>query len=150
MKNKLTLTLFALILVLVSVVVVYAQTEEGGPIPKSPWRPRFNESSPEDIHDFESQIENYVKFRVVLSSINMILYGYILYMYAILYNETKSKFSLGLMALSGVLLIYSVTSNPLFFSLLRSSKPIWSSVFNIIPDAFASIAAVIMIYLTRT
>jgi len=149
MKNKLTLTLFALILVLSTVVIVYAQSEEG-PEPKSPWRPRFNESTPQDIQDFERQIENYVKFRVVLSSVNMILYGYILYMYAVLYNETKSKFSLGLMALSGVLLIYSMTSNPLFYSLLRGSQPVWYNVFNSVPDIFASIAAAIMIYLTRT
>ena len=147
MKNKLTLTLFALILVLSTVVIVSAQVE---PAPKSPWRPRFNETNPQEIQDFERQIENYIKFRIVLSGVNMILYGYILYMYAMLYTETRSKFSLGLMALSAVLLIYSATSNPLLYTVLRDSKPVWISVFNSIPDVFASIAAVIMIYLTRT
>lgn len=147
MKNKLTLTLFALIIVLSSVVIVYAQPNPGQ---DSPWRPRLNESSPEILERFERRIESYIQFRIVLSSINMILYGYLLYMYTMLYNETKSKFSLGLMALSSVLLIYSITSNPLFLQLFRGSQPVWFTVFNFVPDVFASIGAAIMIYLTRT
>ena len=148
MKTKLTLTLFSLIIVLSTVVIVYAQPNPASK--DSPWRPRFNESKPETLERFERHIENYIQFRIVLSSINMILYGYLLYMYAMLYNETRSKFSLGLMALSGVLLIYSVTSNPLLLQLFRGTQPVWFTVFNFVPDVFASIGAAIMIYLTRT
>lgn len=148
MKNKLLITLFVALLVSASIVTVYAQPAP--PPDDNPWRPRFNESSPEFIDKFERQIESYVKFRIVLSSINLVLYGYLLFLYATLFNETRSKFSLGLMSLSGVLLIYSLVSNPLIYVLLRGTQPVWHIVFNNVPDVFATVAAVIMIYLTRT
>jgi len=145
MRNKLVLTLFALMLILSTAVMVSAQPDQ-----RFPWRPRFNESDPETLEKFGRQIENYITFRIVLSGLNTVLYGYILYLYTQLYRETNSKFSLALMALSAVLLIYAISSNPLVSQLLRGSEPIWFSVFNVIPDIFASIAAAIMIYLTRT
>jgi len=145
MKKKLMLTIFALMLITSTTLMASAQPNQ-----RFPWRPRFNESTPETLEKFERQIENYITFRIVLSSINMILYGYILFIYMQLYRETSSKFSLGLMALSGALLIYSITSNPLIFQLLRGSEPVWFSILNFIPDVFASIAAAILIYLTRT
>jgi hypothetical protein len=145
MRNKLVLTLFALLLVLSTVAVVSAQPDQ-----RYPWRPRFNASDPAALEKLERNIENYITFRIILSGINMILYGYILFIYTQLYRETSSKFSLALMALSAVLLIYAISSNPLILKLLRSSEPIWFNVFNVIPDIFSSLAAAIMIYLTRT
>ena len=146
MRNKLVMTLFALMLILsTTVVVVSAQPDQ-----RYPWRPRFNTSDPATLEKLERNIENYITFRIILSGINMILYGYILFVYTTIYRETSSKFSLALMALSAVLLIYAISSNPLTLQLLRGSEPIWFNVFNVIPDIFSSIAAAIMIYLTRT
>jgi len=145
MRNKLVLTLFALMLILSTAVMVSAQPDQ-----RPPWRPRFNASDPETLEKFEKQIENYITFRIILSSLNAILYGYILFLYTQLYRETSSKFSLALMALSTVLLIYAITSNPFVLQLLRGSEHVWLNVFNVIPDIFASVAAAIMIYLTRT
>ena len=145
MRNKHVLTLLALMLILSTAVMVSAQPDQ-----RLPWRPRFNESDPETLEKLERQIENYITFRIILSGINMILYGYILFVYTTIYRETSSKFSLALMALSVVLLIYAISSNPLTLQLLRGSEPIWFNVFNVIPDIFSSIAAAIMIYLTRT
>jgi hypothetical protein len=145
MKKKLISILFTVILALSLMPTVYAK-----PGQRLPWRPRFNESDPETLKRFEKHIENYITFRIVISSINMILYGYILYLYTQLYRETSSKFSLGLILLSGALLIYSFTSNPMILQLYRGTEPIWFGIFNFIPDIFASLAAFIMIYLTRT
>ena len=144
MKKHL-LIMMAFVLIISTSFMVSAQPDQ-----RYPWRPRLNPDDPEALEKLEQQIESYITFRIVLSTLNMIMYGYILYLYTQLYNETYSKFSLGLMALSGVLLIYSITSNPLLFGVLRGSEPIWFNVFNSIPDVFASIAAIIMIYLTRT
>ena len=145
MRNKHVLTLLALMLILSTVVVVSAQPDQ-----RLPWRPRFNESDPETLERLERQIENYITFRIVLSGLNTVLYGYILFLYTQLYRETSSKFSLALMALSAVLLVYAISSNPLILQFMRGPEPVWFSVFNVIPDIFASIAAAIMIYLTRT
>ncbi len=143
--KKLIMALFALTLIVSTTLTVSAQPDQ-----RFPWKPRLRDSDPETLEQFERQIENYITFRIVLSSLNMILYGYILVMYIQLYNETKSNFSMGLMALSSVLLIYSLSSNPLIMGFLHGTEPVWYNVFNSIPDVFASIAAVIMIYLTRT
>lgn len=147
MKNRIFFTLATLIVVLSTVIIVSAQPDQ-----RFPWRPRLNPEDPEALEQIERQIENYITFRIVVSSLNMILYGYILYFYTQLYNETHSNFSLGLMSFSAVLLIYSLTSNPLLFWVLRGmgTQPIWFNLFNFIPDLFASAAAIIMIYLTRT
>jgi predicted neutral ceramidase superfamily lipid hydrolase len=145
--KKYLLILLTTTLLLSTSLMVAAQ-----PTQQFPWRPRLNPEDPETLERIEQQIENYITFRLVISTLNMVLYGYILYLYAQLYNETRSKFSLGLMSLSAVLLIYSITSNPLLFWVLRGSgtQQIWFDVFNVIPDVFASIAAIIMIYLSRT
>jgi ABC-type Fe3+-siderophore transport system permease subunit len=145
MKKTKVLTILILATLFCSITIDSAQADK-----RSPWRPRFNRTDPELIQRFEKQIENYIRFRILLSSINIILFGYLLFMYIQLYRETGSKFSLGLTALSSVLLIYSISGNPLVLQMFRGSNPIWFNVFNIIPDIFASIGAAILIYLTRT
>lgn len=145
MKTKLLLTLFALMLIVSVPLMVSAQ-----PTQRSPWRPPLSDSDRETLLRLEQQIENYIKFRIVVSGLNIILYTYILAMYVQLYQETKSKFSMGLMAFSSVLLIYSIASNPIVLFYLLGNKPSWLNVFNTLPDVFASIAAIIMIYLMRT
>ena len=143
--KKYPIALFLVTLILSTSVLVLAQPDQ-----QYPWKPRFNASDPETLAEFERQIESYITFRIILSSLNMVFYGYLLFMYIQLYNETQSKFSMGLVALSSTLLIYSLLSNPLILGLFRGTEHIWFSVFNSLPDVFASIAAVIMIYLSRT
>jgi len=145
MKTKLLLTLFALMLIVSVPLMVSAQ-----PTQRSPWRPPLSDSDRETLLRLEQQIENYIKFRIVVSGLNIILYTYILAMYVQLYQETKSKFSMGLMAFSSVLLIYSIASNPIVLFYMLGTNRSWLNVFNTLPDVFASIAAVIMIYLMRT
>ena len=142
--KKYPVALFLVTIILSTSVLVMAQPE------RYPWKPRFNASDPETLAEFERQIENYITFRIILSNLNMVFYGYLLFMYVQLYNETHSKFSMGLVALSSTLLIYSLLSNPLILGFFRGSEHIWFSVFNSLPDIFASVAAVIMIYLSRT
>jgi hypothetical protein len=145
---KKTVALMLLILIMVqAVVVVGAQQMERPP----PWRPRFNETTPDMLREFERRIETYVIGRIIISSLNIILYGYITYFYLKLYMENKSKFSLGLASLSVALLVYSISSNPVILLLFRGSDPLWMmNVFNFIPDLLATVAAIIMIYLSKT
>jgi hypothetical protein len=124
-----------------------AQPTEGTP---PPFRPRFNETSPERIREFERIIETYIVGRIVVSSLNILLYGYITYFYIRLYRETESKFSLALTGLSVVLLVYALSSNPLLLHVIRGPDPLWTGVFNFIPDMLATVVAFILIYLSRT
>jgi hypothetical protein len=119
-------------------------------------RPRFNETELEILKQWENYIALQVRGRIIVSSLNIILYGYLTFFYLSLYRDNKSKFSLGLVSLSIVLLIYSLAANPFILRSFWSSglpsrqNPIWISVFTFIPDLFASFAAAIMIYLSRT
>jgi len=92
----------------------------------------------------------FVTGRIIVSSINILLYGYLTYFYIRLYVDNESKFSLGLTALSIALLIYSIASNPYILQLSWRRDPLWMGVFNFIPDVFATVAAVIMVYLSKT
>jgi len=141
-----------ILLVLLAAVATQMVAAQAQPRPRDPsdFKPRFNETDPDVLREFERRIEMFVTGRIIVSSINIILYGYLTYFYIRLYTENESKFSLGLTALSLVLLIYSVSSNPYILQFSWRRDPIWMSAFNFIPDVFATIAALIMVYLSKT
>ena len=148
MKRYYALVLLVLLAAATSQLVA-AQPE---PKPRFPpdIKPRFNETDPDVLREFERRIEMFVTGRIIVSSINILLYGYLTYFYIRLYLENESKFSLGLTALSIALLIYSIASNPYTLQLTWRRDPLWMGVFNFIPDVFATVAAVIMVYLSKT
>jgi hypothetical protein len=145
MRKTVALIILALIMVQ-TVAVAGAQIWDRSP----PWRPRFNETTPERLREFEQRIETYVIGKIIISSLNFILYAYITVFYLKLYKENESKFSLALAGLSVVLLVYAVSSNPLTLLVFRGSDPLWMNVFNFIPDLLATVVAFIMIYLSKT
>ena len=145
MRRTAAFIILALIMVQ-TVVIVSAQPGERF----FPWRLRFNETTPDKLREFERRIETYVIGKIVISSLNFLLYGYITYFYLKLYRENESKFSLALAGLSVVLLVYSVSSNPLILLVFRGSDPLWMNVFNFIPDMLATVVAFIMIYISKT
>ena len=141
-----------ILLVLLAAVAAQLVAAQAQPRPRDPsdFKPRFNETDPDVLREFERRIEMFVTGRIIISSINILLYGYLTYFYIRLYMDNESKFSLGLTALSLVLLIYSVSSNPYILQFSWRRDPIWMGVFNFIPDVFATIAALIMVYLSKT
>ncbi|MBN2336377.1 hypothetical protein JXL21_12525 [Candidatus Bathyarchaeota archaeon] len=141
-----------LLLVILSAVATQLAATQAQHRPGDPpvFKPRFNETDPATLREFERRIEMFITGRVVVSSVNILLYGYLTYFYIRLYRENESKFSLGLTALSIALLIYSVSSNPVILLYSWRRDPIWMSVFNFIPDVFATLAALIMVYLSKT
>ena len=146
-----TAAFIILVLIMVQTVVIVSAQPGERPFP---WRPRFNETTPDKLREFERRIETYVIGKIVISSLNFLLYGYITYFYLKLYRENESKFSLALAGLSVVLLVYSVSSNPLILLVIllvfRGSDPLWMNVFNFVPDLLATVVAFIMIYLSKT
>ncbi len=150
MNKGLQALLIVIIVLLTSIPLIYGMPW-GGPHPKPrPWRPRFNETDPATLERIAQRIETMVKGKIVLSSINIILYTYITLFYVSLYRENKSSFSLSLVGLSVVLLVYSISSNPLLYLYIGRIEPIWLSAFDFIPDLFSTVAAIILLYLSRT
>lgn len=143
MKKSLGIIALILVLVQLGTVHVYAQEWE---FP----RPRVHDMSAEELAELEGKIQNYVMGKTLISVINTLMMSYILWFYYMMYRENGSKFSLGLIALSGALMIYTIASNPwVLYSLSQKSFRV-AGLFTILPDLFTSVAAAIMIYLTRT
>lgn len=143
MKKRIGIVLLALVLIQFTVANVYGQIWDAP-------RPHIKDLSPEELQEFENSIQSYIRGKTVVSVINSLLMAYIMWFYYVMYRENGSKFSLGLIALSAALLVYSLTSNPWLLSGLSQKGYLYRGLFNIIPDIFTTVAAVIMIYLTRT
>ncbi len=143
MKKVIGIILLALVMVQFTAVNVYGDTVF---VP----RPRIPDFSPEELQELQNRIEAYIMGKTVVSAVNSILMAYIMWFYYMMYRENGSKFSLGLIALSAALLVYSISSNPWLAHSLSLNGNGFAGVFNFIPDLFTTAAAVIMIYLTRT
>jgi hypothetical protein len=147
MKKRLGIILLALVLIQFTVVNVYCQDKV---IP----REKVKDLSPEELQELEDKMELYFSRKTMISSVNSLLMAYIMWFYYSMYRENGSKFSLGLIALSAALLVYSFTSNPWiirqYWYLVKREAIGYRELFDIIPELFTTITAVIMIYLTRT
>ena len=143
MKKTFGIILLALVMIQFTAVNVHGQIWD---IPN----PRVRDLSPEELEELENRIQTYMMGKTVVSVINALLMTYILWFYYVMYRENRSKFSLGLIALSTALMVYSIASNPWLLYTFSQKGYRYAGVFNFIPDLFTTAAAVIMIYLTRT
>jgi len=143
MKKTLGIILLALVMIQFTAVNVHGQIWD---IPN----PRVRDLSPEELEELENRIQTYMMGKTVVSVINTLLMTYIMWFYYVMYRENRSKFSLGLIALSTALMVYSIASNPWLLYTFSQKGYRYAGVFNFIPDLFTTAAAVIMIYLTRT
>jgi hypothetical protein len=130
-----------ILLVLSNIGVVWGQ-------PKGQYSPRPPfDVDPDDLPRIRRLLEGYFIGRSVISVINSILLLYLLLVYYGIYRETGSSFSLGLVVTAITLLTYTLTSNPLIHWAFGYRALF--GVFNFIPDIFTTIAAVVLIYLSR-
>ena len=144
MKKRLGIILLALVLIQFATVNVNAQVWD---FPKPP---RVRDLTPEEIEELENRMQTYITGKTIVSVINTLLMAYIMWFYYTMYRENGSKFSLGLIALSAALLVYSIASNPWLLYTFSQKGLRYAGLFNFIPDLFTTAAAAIMIYLTRT
>jgi len=143
MKKMLGGLLVALVLVQFTVVNVFG-AEWGFP------GPMFSDLDEAEIREIEAKIHSFMFVKTVVSVVNTVLMSYLLWFYYSMYREKGSTFLIGLIALSFAMLLYSLSSNPwLLYNLSRKSFRLLG-VFTSIPDLFATIAALILIYLART
>jgi tellurite resistance protein TehA-like permease len=84
------------------------------------------------------------QLKTVISFINLALIVPLFVVYAGLYRQLRSSFTLGLMAVIFALGMYAVTSNPLIVSLL-GGRTGDIGFFQIVPDLCATIALVILV-----
>ena len=85
--------------------------------------------------------------KTIVSMVNIVLILTLLGLYYRIYLEMKSRFTLGLVLLILVLLLYAITSNPLIH-ILFGYYPLGLGPFTVMPDIFAAIALFVLLYLT--
>jgi hypothetical protein len=85
--------------------------------------------------------------KTVISILNTALIIALLYIYAKIYRNIKSKFTAGLILTMFVLLLYAISSNPLL-QILFGFRAFGMGPFAMIPDMFATVALVILLYLS--
>jgi len=92
-------------------------------------------------------MELYYTIQTAVSSVNIVLSFLLIVLYANVYRRLRSQFSLALILFSMVLLSYAVSSNPLFHSLFGFGG-FGLGPFAMLPDVFACIALIILIYVS--
>lgn len=93
--------------------------------------------------------EQFIAFKIIISSVNSVLLIYLIYNYVFLYNEIKSQFSLGLIVMALALFAFSISDNPLFHLAFGLSGPGGLGAFTIIPSLFTLVAVIVLIKLSR-
>ena len=86
----------------------------------------------------------YYSVRVVLSIVNVALLLAILYIYADIYREIKSKITIGQMLVMLAFLAYAITSNPAV-QLAFGFRAEGLGPFAMIPDMFTALALAILL-----
>ncbi|MCW4051028.1 MAG: hypothetical protein NWE89_14970 [Candidatus Bathyarchaeota archaeon] len=121
------------------------------PIPglRDPIRPNLKDLDAEKLERISDRLVLYMKGKAIVMTINTVLLGYLTWFYLRLYRKNDAVFSLGLMLLSGALLLYSLSSNPLVYLLGDSRELRWLAAFNFLPDVLTTIASGILVYLSK-
>ncbi|MBI5001170.1 MAG: hypothetical protein HZB92_06570 [Euryarchaeota archaeon] len=89
----------------------------------------------------------YYTAKTVISFVNLTLLGFLIYVYASIYRQVRTKFTIGLITVMLVLFLYALTSNPLI-QILLGFRAEGLGPFAMIPDLFASVALTIMAFLS--
>ncbi len=94
------------------------------------------------------EIAFFTTVKTLISFLNITLILWLLSTYITLYKQLKSRFTLGLIVLMLVLLLYALSSNPLlhfaFGFYTQGLGP-----FTVIPDLFTTAALIVLVYLSN-
>ncbi len=111
------------------------------------FEPRTPHNIPGDFPDFKDDFEFYYTAKTVISSINIVLVSGLLAIYVTLYKENRSDFVFGLILFALVLLFYALVSNSIVIYVF-GFRAFGLGPFAVLPDLFATISLLIMLYLT--
>jgi hypothetical protein len=91
-------------------------------------------------------VETMVRIKLFVTTLNTVVLLALLWNYVTVYRDIPNQFTLGLLLFSVALLLYSVTSNPLLPLILGFQHGTTLGPFVFLPDIFASIAVIILLY----
>lgn len=107
-------------------------------------RPPPGGGFPEGVDPNDSPL---VMVKGAISTMNITIALMLIALYVRLYQELKSRFTLGLIVVMCSLLLYSATSSPVM-QLFFGYRPYGMGPFFFIPDLFATVAMGFLLYLS--
>jgi hypothetical protein len=110
--------------------------------PRYPWEPR-----PPPIGNIPGDIEFFYTAKTVVSSINVTLAVFLLFIYISIYEKTRSEFTIGLIIFSAVFLLNALASNP-FVIWAFGFRAFGLGPFALLPDIFTFGALAVLLYLS--
>lgn len=109
--------------------------------PRHPWDPRRR---PENIL---GDVELFYTVGTVVSTVNLTLSIFLLFIYIGIYQKTRSEFTIGLVIFSAVFLLNALASNPLVIRAF-GFWPVGLGPFAMLSDLFTLAALAVLLYLS--
>lgn len=94
----------------------------------------------------DERFDTVVQVRMFLATFNAVLLVALVWSYLTLYRDLPNRFTLSLILFSLALLLYSLASNPVVHVLFGYSTEATLGPFTFLPDAFAAVAVVVLLY----
>jgi len=91
-------------------------------------------------------IESVLRIKLFVTTLNVVVLLVLLWNYVAVYRDLPNRFTLSLLLITVALLLYAVSSNPLLPLLLGFRHGTTLGPFVFIPDVFASIAVIVLLY----
>lgn len=98
------------------------------------------------IHGTPLDIETVIQVKLFVTTLNAIVLLAILWNYLRVYRDLPNRFTLSLLLFTVALLLYAVSSNPLLPIILGFRHGTTLGPFMFLPDLFASIASIVLLY----
>jgi len=89
----------------------------------------------------------YTTIKSTITTINIALCIILIFLYFDIYRKVHSEFTIGLIITMFALLIYAITSNPLFYAMF-GFRGFGMGPFLLIPDLFTTLALSVLLYLS--
>ncbi len=138
--NNRQLTGFLLVCMMIAAILGYlVSTALVAPMLGGPDLPRF--IRPPEVVEF------FAILKTIISFVNVALILFILGVYINIYRTMRTRFTLSLVTVMLLLLLYAVTSNPLLH-VGFGFQAVGLGPFAIIPDIFTTVALLILFYLS--
>lgn len=91
-------------------------------------------------------METVIRIKLFVTTLNAVVLLALLWNYVSVYRDMPNRFTLSLLLFTVALLLYAVSSNPLLPILMGFQHGATLGPFVFLPDIFASIAAIVLLY----
>lgn len=91
-------------------------------------------------------METMIQIKLFVATFSVVLLLFLLWNYISIYRDLPNRFTLGLLLFTVALLLYGISSSPLLHLLLGFRPGVTPGPFTFLPDLFASVAVIILLY----